>query len=118
MRATTCARCDQTPPVLACVINGFDYHLDPLPLSLAGLGAAVAAGRRVVVVSPYSLLAAPAKPGHWWLSPPDGRPAVLLATHEHHTAPLPFDAELAQAFLPRLMPPEDRVIDPNEPPPF
>ena len=118
MTITRCVRCEGTPTVLASVIAGFDHRMDPLPLSIDGLAAAVAGGRRVVVVSPYSLLAHRAKPGHWWLTPPGGGPPTLLAEHAHGQAPLPHDPELAKAFLPRLMPPDARPINPNEPPPF
>lgn len=113
---TQCHRCDDQP-VLAAVIDGIERRLDPLPLSMDGLASAVSTGRWVAVMSPFSLLAHRAKPGHWWLTPPGGRPPTLLAEHVHHTDLLPHDPQLAPSLLARYLP--DAVqTDPNEPPPF
>lgn len=115
---TRCSRCEGTPTVLAAVIDGLERRLDPLPLSLDGLAKASATGRWVAVMSPYSLLAHRARPGHWWLTPTGGRPPTLLAEHAHGTAPLPYDPELAAWLLPRFLPAEAQETDPDAPPPF
>lgn len=116
---TRCSRCEGTPTVLAAVIDGLERRLDPLPLSLDGLAKASATGRWVAVMSPYSLLAHRARPGHWWLAPPGGRPPTLLAEHDHDAGQLPYDPALASDLLARLLPEDARpAANPNDPPPF
>jgi hypothetical protein len=116
LSATTCAQCAGTV-VLAAVIDGLERRLDPLPLSMDGLAAAVSAGRWVAVVSPWTLLAHRAKPGHWWLTPPGGGRPTLLAEHDHG-APLPHDPDLARALLARLLPQDAQPRPDDAPPPF
>jgi hypothetical protein len=117
MTVTRCSQCPGTPLILAAVIDGLDRHLDPLPLSLEGLTAAASTGRWVAVVSPFTTLAHRAKPGHWWLAPPGGRPPTLLAEHAHGLEPLPYDPALAQHLLARFLP-DVAQADPDAPPPF
>jgi hypothetical protein len=116
MTVTTCHRCQTV--LLASVIDGVERRLDPLPLSMDGLAAAAAGGRWVAVVSPHTLLAHRAKPGHWWLTPPTGGPPTLLAEHVHGAAQLAHDPALASALLARLLPADARPADPDAPPPF
>lgn len=116
MTVTRCDRC--STPLLAAVIDGFARRLDPLPLSMDGLAAAASGGRWVAVVSPYSLLANRAAPGHWWLAPPGGARPTLLAEHDHGAGQLPYDTHLASALLARLLPADARPVDTTTPPPF
>jgi hypothetical protein len=51
---TRCSRCPGQPLILAAVIDGLERRLDPLPLSVAGLQAAVASRRYVAVVRPFA----------------------------------------------------------------
>lgn len=118
MTVTTCSQCPAPTTLLAAVIDGLERRLDPLPLSLEGLAAASAAGRWVAVVSPYTLLAHRAKPGHWWLTPPGGGLPTLLAEHDHEAGPLAHDRALARALLARLLPEEQRPRPADAPPPF
>lgn len=113
---TRCYRCPGEVTVLAAVIDGMERKLDPLPLSMQGLEAAAASGRWVAVMSPHSLLAHHARPGHWWLS--TGGWPTLLAEHAHGMTPLPFDPELATRLLTRFLPADAQVSDPDAPPPF
>jgi hypothetical protein len=114
---TRCHRCEDQP-VLAAVIDGMERRLDPLPLSMDGLAAAVAGGRWVAVMSPFSLLAHRAKPGHWWLTPPGGAAPPCSPSTPTASLLLAHDPQLAPpSLLARLLP--DAVqADPNEPPPF
>lgn len=118
---TVCTQCAGRPVVYSALVFGLPRKLDPLPLSVAGLSAAVAAGRWVGVVRPYGApMVNRATPGHWWVTGIAGtnyRP-VLLAEHEHGAAPLPADAGQAVELLPRFLPepPPARGID--DPPPF
>jgi hypothetical protein len=117
---TRCSRCPGQPLILAAVIDGLERRLDPLPLSVAGLQAAVASRRYVAVVRPFAEpLAHRAQPGHWWLTTPYGTgPAPLLVEHAHGLDPLPHDPSLATALLARFLPAAVQDTDPDAPPPF
>lgn len=118
LTTTICVGCVRPPLVYAAVIGGLERKLDPLPLSTAGLSAAVAGRRWVAVVRPWGPpLANRANPGHWWCRRIDGGRPILLAEHVHDAAPLPADAGLAVELLARFLPPPVPRPD-DAPPPF
>jgi len=120
LSVTRCARCDGGPLVYAAVVDGMERKLDPLPLSTAGLRAAVEAARWVGVVRPWGPpIAHRAGPGHWWVLGvgADFRP-TLLAEHVHGGAVLPYDVAQATALLTRFLPEGVQASDPDAPPPF
>lgn len=116
---TKCVRCESPALVYAAVIWGLERHLDPLPLSTAGLSAAVVESRWVGVVRPWGPpIAHKVNTGHWWVNRLDGGRPLLLAEHVHDRAPLDPDPALAVELLTRFLPADRAPVDPDAPCPF